>query len=199
MSGEVLDSDRPQASIELRSSNLTGVQHAQRIIELIAVPYDEEAVVEYRSELWHESFAPGSFDGIQKRPGRVRATRDHDDHRLVGKAVKFHPSRTEGLVAELRISQTPLGDETLALAEDDVLSASIGFAARNRDQVFTRSTMKRRIVKAFLDHITLTPVNAYLGAGVLSLRSQNAPAADLPKLVTPALDDLLAWQRARQK
>lgn len=187
--------------IELRESNVSAVKFAQRIIELIAVPYNEEALVEFRSEIWHESFEPGSFNGIEKRPNRVRVNRDHDEHRLVGKAVKFWPSRTEGLVAELRISQTPLGDETLALADDDVLGASVGYAAYGRDQVFDRKTHKRRIMKAFLDHITLTPKPAYLGAGVLSLREGVQPvnAASLPRLNTPELDELIAWQRARKR
>jgi HK97 family phage prohead protease len=186
--------------VELRESNLTGVKFAQRIIELVAVPYDEEAIVEYRSQLWHESFARGAFDGIETRTKPTRATRDHDDHRLVGRVVQFWPSRQEGLVAEVKISDTPLGNETLALADDGVLSASVGFAARGRDQVFDRKNQTRRIIKAFVDHLTLTPVPAYEGAGVLSLREGVQPlsAASLPQLVTPALDELLAWQRARR-
>jgi HK97 family phage prohead protease len=193
-------SDEQHPPVEFRESNVSNVRFAQRIIELVAVPYEEEALVEYRSEMWNESFERGSFDGIEKRPGRVRANRDHDEYRLVGRAVKFHPSRTEGLVTELRISQTPLGDETLALADDDVLGASIGFSAYGRDQVFDRKNKTRRIMKAFLDHITLTPVPAYRGAGVLSLRESAPPvnAAGLPKLITPELDELIAWQRSRK-
>jgi HK97 family phage prohead protease len=193
--------DEPRAPIEYRDSKLAGVNYDQRTIELIVVPYDEVAVVEYRGELWNETFCRGAYDGIEKRPGRVRGNRDHDDRRLVGKAVRFFPSRNEGLVAEVRISRTPLGDETLALADDDVLGVSAGFAARARDQEFERRTMTRRIKRAFLDHIAFVPDPAYAGAGVLAVRSsgsQQTTAADLPKLVTPDLDELLAWHRARQ-
>jgi phage head maturation protease len=186
--------------LEFRSSNVANVKFAKRIIEIIAVPYDEEAIVEYRSELWHESFARQAFDGIEKRNDRVVANRDHDNLRLVGKVFKFHPSRQAGLVAEVKFSETVVGNETLALADDDVLSASVGFAARGADQVFDRPNKRRRIMRAFVDHLTLTPTPAYRGAGVLSLREgiQAPDAAHLPTLVTPALDELLAWQRARK-
>lgn len=196
------DQEAPRAPIEFRDSTVTGVNFAQRIIELIVVPYEEPALVEYRGELWNESFMRGSYDGIEKRPGRVRGNRDHDDKRLVGKAVKFWPSRQEGLVAEVRISQTPLGDETLALANDDVLGVSAGFAARGRDQEFDRRTMSRRIKKAFLDHIAFTPVPAYAGAGVLSVRSsgvQPTSVAEMPPIETPNLDELRAWLSARNR
>lgn len=189
-----------EAPLEFRSSAVAGVNFAQRIIEVIAVPYEQEAAVEYRSELWKESFARGAFDGIEKRPNRVRANIDHDNRRLIGKVVTFYPSRDEGLVAEVRISQTLLGDETLALADDGVLAASVGFTTRARDQVFNRAARTRRIVKAFVDHLALTATPVYAGADVLSVRSDGraGPAASLPPLVTPALDELSAWLRARQ-
>jgi HK97 family phage prohead protease len=193
------EEETPRAPIEFRSSNVADVKFAQRIIDLIVVPYDEQGLVEYRGQLWKESFRRGAFDGIEKRPNRVRANRDHDDHRIVGKALKFHPSRQEGLVAEVRVSQTPLGDETLALADDGVLGASVGFAARGRDQEFDRKNMSRRINKAFVDHIAFVPDPTYLGAEVLGIRSatESPLAADLPKLVTPHLDELLVWLRSR--
>jgi HK97 family phage prohead protease len=196
----VTDDEAPKPPIEFRDSNVTGVNFAQRIIELVVTPYEETAVVEYRGELWNETFSRGAYDGIEKRPGRVRGNRDHDDKRLVGKALKFFPSREEGLVAEVRVSQTALGDETLALAYDGVLGVSAGFAARGRDQEFERRTMTRRIKRAYLDHIAFVPSPAYAGAAVLAVRAGTPPpiAAELPKLVTPNLDELLAWQRARQ-
>jgi len=36
------------------------------------------------------------------------------DPRTVGRALAFHPREPEGLVAELQIARTELGDETLA-------------------------------------------------------------------------------------
>lgn len=193
--------ESPRAPIEYRDSNVTGVNYAQRIIEVVAVPYEQTAMVEYRGEVWNEMFMRGSFDGIEKRPNRVRANRDHDDKLLVGKAVKFWPSRQEGLVAELRMSQTPLGDETLALANDDVLGVSVGFAARGRDQEFDKRSMTRRVRKAFLDHVAFTPTPAYAGAGVLAVRSsvQVPTSRELPMLETPGLDELRNWMQTRKR
>lgn len=190
--------EAPAAPVEFRSSNVAGVNFAQRVIELIAVPYEEAAPVEYRGEMWQEMFLRHAFDGIEKRPNRVRANRDHDGRRTIGKVVNFWPSRQEGLVAAVRVAQTPLGDETLALADEDCLGASVGFAVRGSDQELDRSTRTRRIKRAFLDHLAFVPDPAYEGAGVLSVRSASSPAADLPQLVTPVLDDLLAFMQARK-
>ena len=190
--------EAPAAPVEFRSSSVAGVNFAKRIIEVIAVPYDEEAAVEYRGEMWRELFLRGAFDGIEKRPNRVRANRDHDGRRTVGKVTNFWPSRDEGLVSAVRIAQTPLGDETLALADEDCLGASVGFAVRGSDQELNRQSRQRIIKRAFLDHLAFVPDPAYQSAGVLSVRSGSALAADLPQLVTPNLDELLAWQRARK-
>lgn len=195
------DEEAPRAPIEFRASTVAGVNYAQRIIEVVVVPYEQSGLVEYRGEVWNEMHMRGAYAGIEKRPNRVRANRDHDDKRLVGKAVKFWPSRQEGLVSEVRISQTSLGDETLALANDDVLGVSVGFAARGRDQEFERRTMTRRIKKGFLDHIAFTPTPTYRGAAVLAVRSsvQLPTSAELPMLSTPELDELRAWVQKRRQ
>lgn len=194
--------DEPiKGPIEFRSAQVAGVNFAQRIIEIVAVPYEQEAIVEWRGELWKETFARGSFDGIEKRPNRVRVNRDHDKTRTIGKAVVFHPSRDEGLVTELKIANTLLGEETLELAKDDVLSASIEFGARMRDQDFDKINRTRRIRTAYLDQIAMVPDPAYTGAQVLSVRGAfGSPDADLPKLAeTPVLDELTAWMASRRR
>ena len=73
-------------SLEFRSSSVASVNFAQRVIEFIAVPYDQEAVVEWRGELWRESFLRGAWDGIETQPNRVKANRDHDGQRTVGRS-----------------------------------------------------------------------------------------------------------------
>jgi HK97 family phage prohead protease len=182
----------PAAPIEFRSSNVASVSFAQRTVEVIAVPYEEEAPVEYRGEIWRELFLRGSFDGIETRSNPVRANRDHDGKRTVGKVTTFWPSRSEGLVASVRIAKTELGDETLALADEDCLGASVGFAVAGGDQELDKTNRRRRIKKAFLDHLAFVPDPAYSGAGVLSVRRAVAPAA------TPALDELVAFMQARK-
>jgi phage head maturation protease len=182
------------APLERRSAAVSGVNFAQRVITLVAVPYEAEATVEYRGSLWRESFERRAFDGIEKRPGRVKVNRDHDKHRLVGKAIRFWPSRDEGLVADVKISQTPLGDETLALADDEVLNGSVEFAVRGSDQLLDPRNMTRRIRRAYLGFIGLVPDPAYEGAKVLAVRSPLVPSADadMAPLVTPVLDEFLA-------
>jgi HK97 family phage prohead protease len=178
------------APLQFRSSSVASVNFAQRVIEFIAAPYEEEALVEYRGEMWKESFLRGAWDGIENQPNRVKANRDHDGRRTVGKIVNFWPSRREGLVGAARIVQTPLGDETLALTDEDCLGASVGFAVAGGDQELDKANRRRRIKKAFMDHLAFVPDPAYSGAGVLSVRSSLA--------VTPALDELVAFMQARK-
>ena len=88
-----------------------------------------------------ESIAQGAFDGIERRANRVRVNRDHELQRTVGRAVTFHPSREDGLVAELKIAKTELGDETLQLADEGILDASRRLPAdAGRRAVGTRPT-----------------------------------------------------------
>lgn len=191
--------DEPRAPLEYREATVIGVDFAHRVIEMVTVPYEEEAMIEYRGEIWRESFMRGSFDGIESRPNRIRANRDHDKSRTVGKALAFYPSRVEGLVGEYRIAQTQLGDETLALANEDMLSASAGFGVPGSGQVLERPY--RRIKKAFLDHVAFVESPAYQGAKVLSVRDEDdrPDAATLPPLVTPNLDEILAWLKSRAR
>ena len=187
-----------RAPLEYRDAAVTGVNFDQRIITLLAAPYNEKALVEYRGEMWQESFEPSAFDGLETRPGRITANRGHDKTKTVGKAVRFWTSRPEGLVGDIRIGRTLLGDETLALADEDMLSPSVGFGVRGSDQILERPY--RKIKRAFLDHISFVETPAYPGAKVLGVREgpEEVRAADLPKLVTPNLDEVLAWLNTRR-
>jgi phage head maturation protease len=181
-----------QRPIEIRSSTeIAEVDSRQRIITLLTVPYERWAKVEYRGEVWDEVFSRTAFDGIEKRPQRVRVNREHLRGDTVGKAVAFYPDRPEGLVSEVRISKTLRGDDTLALAEDDCLSSSVGFGVLPSNQVLDRRLMQRRINTAWLDHIALVESPAYEGADVLNVRDAPAPAGSGVPLLTPVLDDFL--------
>jgi phage head maturation protease len=94
------------------------------------------------------------------------------------------------LVAELRIAQTPLGDETLALADEDCLDASAGFAPMSGGETWPERDW-RRVTKAFLGHIAMTPDPAYSGAGVLAVRGAASSQSEPP--ATPHLDEVRAW------
>jgi HK97 family phage prohead protease len=184
--------------VEFRSASLVGVNFPERTVEMIVVPYEESATVEYRGELWEETFLRGAFDGVEKRTDRIPVNRDHDNTRLTGAAIALHPSRFEGLVGEIRIADTPLGHETLALANEDMVSGSVGFGVMGSGQDISERPY-RRIKRAFLDHIAFVAAPAYAGARVLAVRDEGEPrsAADLPKLVTPNLDEVLSWMSSR--
>jgi hypothetical protein len=112
---ETVDVDRPpRAPVEWRAAAaVSAVDFVERIVEVIAVPYDQTTVVEYPAgsgRMVTESVARGAFDGVERRPGRVKVNRDHDVTRTVGLARAIHPGRDVGLVTELRISATTLGD-----------------------------------------------------------------------------------------
>lgn len=190
---DTLDVDiRPRAPVEWRSAPVTDVRYADRVIELVAVPYNEDTVVEYRGRLVTESVLPGAFDGIETRPGRISVNRDHDYARTIGLTRSLQPSRSEGLVAELRVSPTPAGDEALELANDGALGGSVGMAVRPSDQRWSDGNRRRQIMRAFLDHIALVANPAYAGAEVLAVRSAS-PQPEWEPLVNPQLDEVLAY------
>lgn len=177
-------------NLEIRAATTVGVSFPDRTIEVITIPYDTPTSVEHDGRMITETIAPGAFDGIQHRPGRVRVNRDHLETRTVGRAAVFHPGREEGLVAELRISETDLGDETLRLAADDCLDCSAAFELRAGDQQWpTRN--HRHVVRAFLRHIALVPDPAYPEARVLAVRNHAEILVD----PTPNIDQILAWRR----
>lgn len=200
----VTEDEQRRAPVEFReAAAVESVDFAQRIVKLIAVPYGEPAPVVFRGEPWTEIMERGAFDGLEKRPNRIRANRDHDRSRTVGKALRFWPDDDRGLVAEIRIGQTLLGDETLSLAAEDMLSASIGFAVRPGDQRLDRASKTRHIRTAFLDHISFVEAPAYDGARVLAVRNDGTETdtglavPETPNLDRFANDDVLRWAASR--
>lgn len=186
-------------------ATLSDVDVKQRIIELIAVPWDEEATVPWRGEMWREVFRRGAFDGIEDHAGRIRVNREHVRGDTVGKAVNLDPSAPVGLLARVKIAQTLRGDETLQLAAEDMLSASIGYFVKEpRDVTINKRTKMREVVRAFLDHLGLVESPAYVGAQVLAVREapSGLAVAETPLPSTPVLDDamndpLFAWAAER--
>ncbi|MQB02234.1 MAG: hypothetical protein GEU78_18650 [Actinobacteria bacterium] len=158
--------------VEVRRAEVGAVHFDERVIELVAVPYGQETVVRDRNgSTIREIIERGAFHGIETRNDHVTANRDHDHARAVGKAINYRHDDERGLVVETKISRTALGDETLQLASDGVLRASVGMMFRRADAV-TRGGL-RTIKRAFLDHIALVPNPAYPGAEVLSVREHD--------------------------
>jgi len=148
------------ADLEIRSAELTAVRFADRIIDLVVVPWEAPAVVPDQGRMIREVFTRGAFAGIERRANRVRVNRDHNLERTIGRALTFH-DRDEGLVAEVRIANTPLGQETLELADEGALDASAGFLPMPGGESWHERRTLRRISKAWLGHIALTPDPAY--------------------------------------
>ena len=188
---------RPRSPIELRSTTEFSVDWSERMIEMVAMPYDQDAVAVVHGRVVVESCAPGAFDGVERRANRVKVNRDHDYQRTVGRAVGLHPSRDEGLVADLRIAKTPLGDETLALADDHALEASVGFAVMPGGERWLEGRSRRRLERLFLDHIAMLPEGAY-NAQVLNVRTGGIVIAE-ERVPTPNLDEVLAWMQSADR
>jgi HK97 family phage prohead protease len=165
-----IDGALSRVRVELRSAatETVDVDQATRIIRVICVPWDSPTTVQFRGAVWRESFSPGAFDGIDRSGTGVRVNRGHDRGRTVGKVISFDPSDTRGLIAEIRIARTVLGDESLALAEEGCLSCSIGFMIPAGGEQLDPRTRSRRIVRAELDHVALVEDPAYQDASVLS-------------------------------
>ena len=184
--------EQPSGELRFRSAELVGTSYPKRIIELVVTPYEQEALVPHQGRLVTEVFSRGAYDGIERRANRIRVNRDHDVQRTVGRALAFHPSREEGLVAELRIAKTDLGEETLALAEEGILDASAGYLPMADGEKWeTRNRV--RIVRAFLGHVALTPDPAYETARVLAVRHADARDSVEEAVGTPNLDQVRGW------
>lgn len=173
----------PAGQLEFRSATPLGVSGHGRTVELIVMPYEQETIVAHHGRMVREVCSRGAFAGIEKR-GKIPVNRDHQVERTCGKATSFDPHDPRGLVAQLRISRTTLGDETLALAEDGVLDASAGFMVEANGEQWEQGRSRRRLNKVFLHHIALTPDAAYEGANVLAVRTTSSR--------TPNLDRVLA-------
>jgi HK97 family phage prohead protease len=188
--------------VELRAANITGVDSRQRLIDLIAVPWEQEAEVMWRGEVWREVFTRGAFDGIEEHAGRVRVNREHHVGDTIGKVVQF-TNEPDGLHARVKVANTPRGDETLSLAEEDMISASVGFRVKKPSDVQTNNrTRMRRVVRAFLDHLAMVESPAYAGAQVLAVREGSGTTGDGERLHTPALDEamndpIVEWARSQ--
>lgn len=185
--------------VEFRSAETIGVSFPKRTIEVVVMPYDREAVVEYRGRTIRESVAPGAFGNINTRSNRVKVNRDHDLRNVIGQALTFHPSRNEGLVAELLISKTDT--QTLTLADEGLLGASAGFYPKERGDGTPGETWparnERRLTWLWLDHIAMTPTPAYEDAQVLAVRTESLTGASEGIVVaTPNMDAARALRQA---
>jgi HK97 family phage prohead protease len=191
--------------INIRESVLTEVDKRLRLIDVIAVPWNQESAdpVPFGGLLLRERFLPGAFDGLEHSAGRVSVNLGHDRSRPVGKLVTANPRHPEGLYARMKIAAIPDGDDMLQLADEDMLSPSIGYFTKSpADYRVDRRAGTVEVRRGFLDHVALLGVPAYAGARVLEVREPGRPPEAAPIVETPNLDqelsdDVLAWARSR--
>jgi len=166
----------------IRTAATLGVRHEQRMIDLIAVPYNEPADVLRRGRWVTETIDPEAFTGVH---GAVTVNRAHDLESPLGRVKSLRPNDPRGLLAELKISRTSDGDDVLELASDGLLSPSIGFMSEPGGEQWSEDRTAVRVTRAKLYHIAMTGDPAYAGAKVLAVRTAD-PAP--PRVATPNLD-----------
>lgn len=145
-----------------------------RTIFGIAVPYNTPVRI---NDALVETFAGGAFNHQLRDPHRVRVSREHwmlgGD--LIGAASLLRDDAA-GLYAELRVSRTPRGDETLELVRDGALNQlSIMFRER-QNRTLKGGAIER--VKADLKEIAIVMEGAYGElAAAAGVRSRQIPVA----------------------
>lgn len=195
------------AEVECRSATLQDVNKKLRLVDIIAVPWEQETdKVMWRGEQWREIFDRHAFDGIQNHAGRVMVNREHVKGDTVGRVVQADPTHPEGLFARVKMYSTPRGEETLTLADEGGAFPSVAYRVKSfADMRLDKRSRARRILRAFWDHLAFVEDPAFDGAQVLAVRaaSSGLAVAEQPRLPeTPALDDwlddeLFAWASSR--
>jgi HK97 family phage prohead protease len=145
--------------LEFRSAQALDVNADRRRITVLAAPYHPvEALVPVGGRMVAESFSNTAFAHAQ--PTRIYSTRDHDTRRLIGRVIDLEPFHAEGLHATIEVSDTPLGRESVELAKDQVLAASVGFQVPAGGETWEGSN-RRRVTRAVLREISLVADPAY--------------------------------------
>lgn len=179
-----------------RSAVKTSVDMDGRTIDVFAVPYNSPNEVTDRHGTYVETFYPGAFGNVGARANRVKVLRDHSETRVIGRCRSIAPNRADGLHASLYVSRTPLGDESLELARDEILDVSVGFTPlTGANNALTKTRADWRGV--YLREISLVPFPAYEDARVLAVRSAELAGAVLDEPPAPAgsprLDEIRGW------
>jgi HK97 family phage prohead protease len=142
-------------SFEIRETN-----QETREVAGIAVPYDNTIDI---GGGWSERFEKGAVD----LNADVKLFRDHKD--IIGLVTEMKDS-DEGLSIRAKISETSLGNETLALVKDGAIrSFSVGFIPvidEKKDKTIIRK-------KVNLKEISLVAFPAYENASVTEVREEN--------------------------
>lgn len=194
-------SEEARKLVEWRAGETTDVKFPERTVTVLAVPYERPTdLVVYQGRQYVESFARGAFSGIEDRPRQVAVNREHVKGTTVGKVARFADS-ADGLIAEIRVAQTPAGDEVLTLVDERMLWPSVGFyIKRPSDQELNnRSTPPTRWIKrAFIEHLSLVEAPAYADVDIVAVRAEETVDPVSSPIETPMLDEWVAYLAARR-
>jgi HK97 family phage prohead protease len=137
------------------------------------IPWNVEARVLDRGRMVVETFQHGALAGADPARVPLTATHPRDNQQLpIGVTVELEEC-ADAAYGAWRVSKTAVGDEVLELARDGVpLGLSIGFMEVPGGSRW--SPDRRRVVRtrAQLDHIAVVRTPAYVGAGVVGVRSE---------------------------
>lgn len=142
------------SDLEIRSSTQGG---DGRTVTGIAVPYGVEQRID---DNLVETFARGAFANQLRAPHRVKFSYGHmsQNGKLIGRATLLREDAS-GLYGEFRVSDTPAGNEALALIRDGALDElSIGFQS-GQDRRLANGTIER--MTAHLGEVAIVMQGAY--------------------------------------
>lgn len=175
--------DRPGASEEVQYRSFAPQLEVRssdggRTIFGIAVPYGAPTRI---GERLVEQFARGAFDHQIPYPRSVKFARDHIalGGELIGSATMLRDDPA-GLYVELRVANTPKGNETLELVKDGALD-QLSIAFRERQNRRLSGGVVERL-KANLREVAVVLEGAYgelaMAAGVRSRQPYAEPTLD---------------------
>lgn len=143
-----------------RSFEIRATDTEKREVSGIAVPYNE--TIEIGGGL-QERFEKGAVD----LEANVKLFRDHKE--IIGKVTELSDT-DEGLFIRAKISDTNLGNETLALVRDNAISSfSVGFIPLV-DEKQGKTIVRKKVA---LKEVSLTAFPAYENASVTEVRQEN--------------------------
>jgi uncharacterized protein len=144
-----------------------------RTVVGIAMPYDSPTVIRgSRGEKFVEVFRQGAFARTIKERGArgVKFLAQHDHQAMPLGVADVLREDKHGLYAELRVSDTPRGDEALALIRDGALDGlSVGFEPIEDRWTPDSTAVERLEVK--LREISAVSFPAFEAARITALRS----------------------------
>jgi len=145
----------------------------QRVLFGPLIPWNVEARVLDWGRMVVETFERGALAGTD--PARVPLTARHpvDAQQLpIGVGVELE-ERDDAAWGAWRVSKTALGDEVLELARDGVpLGLSIGFMEVPGGSRWSPDRRRVARTRALVDHAAIVRTPAYVGAGVVGVRSE---------------------------